>query len=426
MDKDIDKQYEALIKFKNFFESDIKVKEELLKLAPTELDDTDEESRIEYADQLYKALRSLELEMQEMAQNIGIEPTIVKTYFDKINDTFLVGNYKPGIPQQLYLEQFADISQTTLEATKKEFFGHKLLGGNIAKVAGKANSINELLHIFHAYVINSDKILKALPVIETKQNAIAENITLYGYETELSRKLFEEFPLELDCDETDIVSMQNKILMMVRSRGHALTIDIDTSQEDILVKYFIPKLCNREMVEKLPGINKSGISENGATGLFQIPKEEMNEFIFNFIEKVPTDADQPEYKKYIYEEKKEEVPKTTLEKNGQEIAIVQEKNNSKEEAFEQTSKIEAIINKIKEKSSKVKRKLLTLFKSKKLVMLNAPQEQANTNTSDERNQFQMYLRGGQEEPYTIEVDLKSQQQLFIQNKEEQMKGNEAK
>lgn len=213
----------------------------------------------------------------------------------KARDAFLIGKYKPGIPQKLYLEQFADMSQKMVENVKEAFWGHRLLGGNVETLAKKADSINELLHIFHSYVSNSDKILKALPVIATKQNTIEETITLYGEETELSKKLFEEFPVELDCDETDIVSMQDKILMMVRSRGHALTIDIDTTQEDVLVKYFIPKLCNREMIERLPGINKIGISENGATGLFQTSKEKLNQSLFDFIEQVPTDRDIPNY-----------------------------------------------------------------------------------------------------------------------------------
>ena len=60
----------------------------------------------------------------------------------------------------------------------------------------------------------------------------------------------------MDVGWTDIVSMEKKMLMMVRDRGHALTIEIDKEEAGAVFKYFIPKLCNRDMIEKLPGINK--------------------------------------------------------------------------------------------------------------------------------------------------------------------------
>lgn len=299
MKEDIKKQEEALKKFKDFFTSDMKIKETLLRLAPTEMNDINEESRIEYTDRLYKELKNLELEFIEMTQNFGNNPEvaqIIKSHFDKEKEAFLIGKYEPGTIQELYRKQFTDMSPKLIEDVKGEFWGHRLDSGDLEKCIKESGSINELLHVFHSYLTNNNKMMKELPVIATKQNSIGEPITLYGEETELSKRLFEEFPLELDCDNTDIVSMKGKILMMVRGRGHALTIDIDNSQkDDILVKYFVPKLCNRDMIEALPGINIKGISENGATGLFQTSSEEMPKKIFDFIEKVPTDADIPKY-----------------------------------------------------------------------------------------------------------------------------------
>ena len=81
--------------------------------------------------------------------------------------------------------------------------------------------------------------------------------------------------------------------MMVRDRGHALTIDIDTSKDDYFVKYFIPKLCNEDMIKALPGINKDNISNNGTSGKFICNNKEFTDKLFSFIEKVPTDNDMP-------------------------------------------------------------------------------------------------------------------------------------
>ena len=105
--------------------------------------------------------------------------------------------------------------------------------------------------------------------------------------------IFEKFPKDLDVGDTDIVSMEDRTLMMIRDRGHALTIDIDSLEKDnVVVNYFVPKICNKEMVKALPGINSSSITKNGAVGTFDLKKGDIKK-IFDFIGKVPTDMDMP-------------------------------------------------------------------------------------------------------------------------------------
>lgn len=442
MEKDVKKQEEALRKFKDFFNSDMKIKETLLKLAPTEIDDYSKESRIEYTDRLYKELKNLELEFIEMNKNFGNNPEItqtIKEHFDKSKEHFLLGKYEPGVIQKLYIEQFTDMSPKLIEDVKEEFRGYALYGGDLDKCIKESGSINELLHVFHSYITNNDRMMQELPVIASKQNSIERPITLYGEETELSRKLFEEFPIELDCDDTDIVSMQGKILMMVRGRGHALTIDVDTSKkDDILVKYFVPKLCNRDMIEALPGINIKGISENGATGLFQTSSEEMSKRLFDFIEKVPTDLDNPllynipnDIPRYEEElkENNEELLEEVIEEYNQDTAREQNENIEKEENLSKISKFKEWINKIKEKSIQLKNKISTIFKKNNTQMLNAPQEQPSWDANNERKEFQKGLRNGQEESLTVNID---ENMLGKENKQPTIdeiveeKGNEVK
>lgn len=438
MEEDIKKQKEALKKFKDFFTSDMKIKETLLELAPTETDDISEESRIEYTDKLYKELKNLEVEFIEMAQNFGNNPEVaqtIKSHFEKAKEAFLIGKYEPGTIQELYRKQFTEMSQKLIEDVKEEFCGYTLYRGNLDKCIKESGSINELLHVFHSYVTNNDRMIQELPVIASKKNSIERPITLYGEETKLSRKLFEEFPIELDCDDTDIVSMRGKILMMVRGRGHALTIDIDTSQkDDILVKYFVPKLCNRDMIEALPGINIKGISENGATGLFQTSSEEMPKKIFDFIEKVPTDLDNPllyntpndipRYDEKL-KENNEKLSKEVIEEYKQDIIT---ERDEKEESVVKTSKFKELITKIKEISNKLKSKISAIFKKNNTPMLNAPREQLSIDVNNEREGFQKELRNGQEKPLTINIENmleKENKQLTIDKVVEE-KGNEAK
>lgn len=303
MDEKREKTFENL---KKFFASDMRVKETLLRLAPTEKDDFNEESRSEYVDKLYKEVKDLEIEFSNIAKSFEFNPSVneaIANFFNKSREGFLISKYKKGVIQQLYRKQLSDMNRELIEEVKEEFVGYTLFGGDLTQCINKSETINELLHVMHSYVTNNETLLQGIPEIDTKKNNEGYDITLYGEETELSRNLFENFPLEMSCGYTDIISMQDKILMMVRDRGHALTIDVDISKgDDILVKYFVPKICNQEMIEALPGIDKEAISDNGARGMIQTSKEELSDILIDFIEKVPTDADIPELKNFNKEE----------------------------------------------------------------------------------------------------------------------------
>lgn len=333
--KDSEKRNEVFENLKKFLGSDMKIKEMLLKLAPTEMDDSTEKGRMQYCDKLYKALKDLEVEFISMFQNIagGNQDIIkkIKTHFKQAKEAFNLKEYDYGVIKKLYKDQFSNMSTKLVEEVKSEFVGYTIFRGNLGQMIGKSRSVNELLHVMHSYVLNNDGLLKSLPIIGTKKNSKNYPITLYGEETELSRKLFDGIPEDLDVGWTEIVSMQNKILMMVRDRGHALTIDIDTTNEyEIAVKYFIPKICNLEMIKVLPGINISSITDNGATGLFTTTKEGMTNTVVNFIEKVPTDLDTPPRTV----DKEENRVSDSTEQNGENIENESEPIFSEEDAKE--------------------------------------------------------------------------------------------
>ena len=73
-----------------------------------------------------------------------------------------------------------------------------------------------------------------------------------GLQIATVEQLFEEFPNDLDVGWTDMVAVnERKLLMMVRDRGHALTIEITLNLQTARLEYFIPKLCNIDMIKKL-------------------------------------------------------------------------------------------------------------------------------------------------------------------------------
>ena len=315
-----EKKLQAL---QSFFETDMKIKEVLIKLAPTDMDEYNEESRMNYIEKLDKELDYIQFEMRGVLKNFELgerAQTVINQFFTQINNELLLDKYQQGICHEIYSKYFTNMDTSFVEIVKEECVGYTL-EKDLAGLINKSKTINELLHAIHSYITNNEKILEAIPVLGQKKNDEEYSITLLGEENEMARNLFDDFPLEINCGETDIISLKDKILLMVRDRGHALTIEIEAlNQDEVDVRYFIPKICNRGMVEKLPGINKSGITKNGANGFFISSKEELTKDLFSFIGKVPTDSDME-----IFQHIPEDVPEITPSK--QESIIETQENH---------------------------------------------------------------------------------------------------
>lgn len=282
---------------KNFIKTDLSIKNDLLELAPNKTDNFDESSKINYIDKLYKSLKDLEFDFKSSLKGFNFDNKINESlteFFNKEKEKLAISNYNNINCNEIYQNNFSDMSKTFIEDVKKTFVGYTSFNENDLNTSIKeAKTINELLHTCHSYIMNNQSILNSITKISEKQNQFKYPISLYGEQTKAAEELFNNFPMDLDVGWTDIISLEDQIFMMVRDRGHTLTIDIDTSKDDYLVKYFVPKLCNEEMIKALPGINKDNISQNGASGCFQCKNTEFTNKLFSFIEKVPTDNDIP-------------------------------------------------------------------------------------------------------------------------------------
>ena len=282
---------------KNFIKTDLNIKNDLLELAPNKTDNFDESSKITYIDKLYKSLKDLEFDFKSSLKGFNFDNKINESlteFFNKEKEKLAISNYNNINCNEIYQNNFSDMSKTFIEDVKKTFVGYTSFNENDLNTSIKeAKTINELLHTCHSYIMNNQSILSSITKISEKQNQFKYPISLYGEQTKAAEELFNNFPMDLDVGWTDIISLEDQIFMMVRDRGHALTIDIDTSKDDYLIKYFVPKLCNEEMIKALPGVNKDNISQNGASGCFQCKNTEFTNKLFSFIEKVPTDNDIP-------------------------------------------------------------------------------------------------------------------------------------
>ena len=171
-----------------------------------------------------------------------------------------------------------------------------LVGTNISGYAmfsgislNKAKSINELLHVVHQTIVNNENIYKRLPLLDSKDDFAK----LYGKENELARNIFNNINESIDSSELSMMSLGNdRVLLMVRDHGHALSIEIEKENDKYYVKYFIPKICNVKMVNELKGVRKVDQTSKFTTGIFETTKENLTYELIDFIKHVPTDLDQ--------------------------------------------------------------------------------------------------------------------------------------
>lgn len=104
MDENKMKNLEAM---KEFFERDMKIKETLMSLAPTEADDYDELSRMEYVDKLEKGLDSLEYDTLASIKKFGFGEELnntIREYFANKKKSMAVGKYEAGICQKYIIQ----------------------------------------------------------------------------------------------------------------------------------------------------------------------------------------------------------------------------------------------------------------------------------------------------------------------------------
>lgn len=278
---------------KNFFVTDLRIKRELMNAAPDEKDNFDEASRMDYADQAYRTFKDFQTDFARINQDFGFNfDQPLNNFFQKGVENFAISNYDAEVINQLYGHEFSDLRRDFVEKVKAGCVGYKLERSSLGDLISSSQSVNELLHAYHSYIMNNEDILQAVPPIAEKENSGGYTITMRGDASPLSQQIFDAIPADLDVGWTDIITAGQHIMMMVRDRGHALTISIETdgAQPDKMwVDYNIPKICNIEMIKALPGI--SGYTQHGARGGFFAPRDELGAKIADFIARVPMDAD---------------------------------------------------------------------------------------------------------------------------------------
>lgn len=283
---------EELKKVQDFFKTDIDVKKEIYDSVPNMVDMNDIDLKMKYVEDISKKVKEIKSQMLKVKQDFDVpKGEEISDFFAKIQEKILHFNYNNGDVQSLYMKTFADMDEKLIDEVNEVCVGYT--GIEPSKLFNKCSTINELLHVYHSYVCNNEEIYQSMPKLcEPKKNEAGYPIRLYGVENELARKIFDDFPLDMSCGWTDILSLDDRVLMMVRDRGHALTIEMQENENhEITMNYFIPKICNVDMVNQLKGVRKVDDKSSYTKGIINTSKENAVGELFQFISGVPMDKD---------------------------------------------------------------------------------------------------------------------------------------
>ena len=279
-------------KLKKFFWLDKRMKDVIYNMAPvSELSFCNDNEIFRYSNTVNDSLKYLFSNLKDMASIFGEENIFV----EKINELEKdATNYfiecKNDVSKLKYFYKYyiSDMKEEFVDLIKSECVGYSMFNFPSQSLV-MVSSVNEMLHSMHAFVMNNEYIYKNVNVIDQKNNTKGSVVSLYGDGKGLGKDVYDQYDLEVSSNDVDIVSIdKTKSIMMIRDRGHALTIEIDKVDDEYRIDYFVPKLCNIDMINKLPGVNKVNEDSFGATGIFYI--NNLND-LYKFISMVPTDGD---------------------------------------------------------------------------------------------------------------------------------------
>ena len=289
----------TLEKIETLFTYDLKVKNLINMLVPSEMDFYDDDLKFKYKEKLEDCLDKIKTYLNKIMLDFKIKEEIIKSFNLKISELlkfiespyFLNLDYN-GISSFIQ-GNITNMSEYFVYSVYRGFIGY--MDDEYGENVKNPNTINEYLNYVHSYVTNNYEFYNNVPsVLELRCNISWMGIYLRGIDNNLGRDLFKKITesglFREKTDRIDILNLKKRILIMARDLGHATVIDVDlTNENEILVSYFIPKNTNQELMAKLKGININ--SKEFGTGKFISNKDNLIDDLCEFMKMIPTDLD---------------------------------------------------------------------------------------------------------------------------------------
>ena len=283
---------DELNKLELFFKLDLKIKECLYKAAFNTQMGFDENYLVNYSNQLYDSVNYIIDNLEyiiEMYFPQLCEPFNI--YFKKLKEELIECGSDYYRLKKFYETRVSNMSPEFLDSLKSNVFGYFVFN-DINKVLNYTCTLNEILHLLHHAIINNEKGYQKIDQNYVINISDYDFIEVRGKDTEFSRKLADTLYNTNDPSIIHIIELENKTIVMMRDRGHATTLEIEKNNDYIQVKYFIPKIINKDKVNLLKGIQKvEDDNQRYASGDFSCRPEEFFEVITSFVNSIPTDLD---------------------------------------------------------------------------------------------------------------------------------------
>lgn len=284
-----EKEIKNFKKIENFFKIDLIIKNLINNTFPNNADRNNPSEIISYVQKLNDTIDRIELLFLRIVRSFEFGSNIeeyIENTFKKYQQQVLECGYNYYRLEQTFIKMFTSMSPELVKKVNEEIIGYSCFI-DLEDILSQSTSINEILHVFHTYVVNNENILQSSMMQLEKGKT-----RLYGEKTPIATSIFDGLDNFMADSEKTILSISdNHIIIMLRDFGHATTLDINIDKENAWIDYFIPKVCNYLMVNSLPGIRKieEGTYFPTAKGMIVVKTADLAHYINDFIKKIPTD-----------------------------------------------------------------------------------------------------------------------------------------
>jgi hypothetical protein len=300
------KEEEARVNLNNvklFFDYDIRIKNMIVSLIPNK-ELYDKEEQVSYLDNLYKGLKDIEYYILKINKLLKLDELNedINEFFDNLKADLDATGYRYRRVISFYEAFITDMHSSFVRKVNESIYGYSDI--KIKDVFNEITTVNELIHFYHMYIINNENIYRNTPVLEEKKYDNNNKVVLCGDNNIKAKEIFDNILNDKNYGDTYILSLDNKIIIMVSGLGHALTIEIDNlsglqndydfkslKNDKFIINYFIPKVYDVDKIKELKGLNHYKEIDTFARGVFDVDGINLAKSISDFLENVPTKED---------------------------------------------------------------------------------------------------------------------------------------
>ena len=275
---------DELNKITTFLQYDLKLKKLMVDCAPDNSDDL-----VSASDEISKTLKEMEIYLIDINKlHSCINESEVKVRMLKLQTELAECDTIDKL-KKFYRVKISDISSDFIDKVNTQSIGYY---PSRSLPINEAESINEILHAIHHDLVNDEKTYDNLPLIAEKNISEDERykLKMYGNKNSVADAIFDMMSPSLGAGETKFLTInENEMIMMVKDKGYATTLEIEKEQDKYYVNYFIPKITDVDYVNVLPGVRQITLEDRYTTGVFETTVENLPYKVASLIASIPDD-----------------------------------------------------------------------------------------------------------------------------------------